>query len=160
MADPHDDLIRRDKAADDVHFATAILEQYKMYVQTADNVSARRISTSRYLLTLSVALIAAYGFQSSFPDHWYEIALAPVGVGVSYLWYKIIKSHRDLNRVKFNLIHELEQHLPADLFTREWRMTEKGDKSYTSVTYVERVIPCMFMGVHVLLLLAPLLFKS
>jgi len=160
MADSHDgDLIRKDRAYDDP-LTTVVLEQYKAYVQTADNVSARRVSTSRYILTLSVALIAVYGFQSSFPHHWYAIALAPVGVGVSCLWLGIIKSHRDLNRVKFNLIHELEQHLPADLFTREWHMTEKGDKSYINVTDVERVIPFMFIGIHVLLLIFTLLPKS
>jgi len=160
VADSHDeDLIRKDRVYDDP-LTTAVIEQYKAYVQTADNVSARRVSTSRYLLTLSVALIAVYGFQSSFPDNWYVVALATVGVVVSCLWLVIIKSYRDLNRVKFNLIHELEQHLPADLFTREWRMTEKDDKSYIRATDVERTIPFLFIAIHVLLLIALFLFKS
>ena len=49
----------------------ALLEQYKLYVQSAEQNSARRIGTSRYLLTLNVALIALYGFQSgSFGETW------------------------------------------------------------------------------------------
>ena len=32
------------------------------------------------------------------------------------LWFLIIKSHADLNRVKFNVIHEFEQHLPAAMY--------------------------------------------
>ena len=42
-------------------FGTDLLEQYKLYVQSAENVSARRIASSRYLLTLNVALVALYG---------------------------------------------------------------------------------------------------
>ncbi len=148
------DLIRKETCDDPC--TTALLEQYKMYVQTADNVSARRVATSRYLLTLSAALVAVYGFQSSIPNQWYLTLLIPTtGVAVSLLWYRIIKSHRDLNGVKFKIIHELEQHLPASLFTQEWRMLGEGDsKSYTNVTDIERWIPFLFMGLHVLLFVA------
>ena len=157
MADQHDkNLIRKGKGTYDDPFTAALLEQYKMYVQTADNVSARRVATSRYLLTLSAALVAVYGFQLSISSQWYLALLVPAtGVAVSLLWYKIIKSHRDLNSVKFKIIHELEQHLPATLFTREWNMVGEGtNKSYTKVTDIERWIPFLFMGLHVLLSIA------
>ena len=151
MMDQHDeDLIHKETCDDPC--TTALLEQYKVYVQTADNVSARRVATSRYLLTLSAALIAVYGFQSSIPNQWYLTLLIPAtGIAVSLLWYKIIKSHRDLNGVKFKIIHELEQHLPAALFTREWCMVERSSKSYTKATDIERWIPFLFVGLHVLL---------
>ena len=45
-------------------FGTDLLEQYKMYVQSAENVSARRVASSRYLLTLNIALVTLYGIQS------------------------------------------------------------------------------------------------
>ena len=38
-------------------FKTDLLQQYKLYVQSAENVSARRVASSRYLLTLSAALV-------------------------------------------------------------------------------------------------------
>ena len=156
MIDQQDDeLVRQNKVYDDP-VTPMLLEQYKMYVQTADNVSTRRVTTSRYLLTLSAALIAVYGFQLSLPIPGYLALLVPAtGVAVSLLWYKIIMSHRDLNDVKFKIIHELEQHLPASLFTQEWRMLGEGDsKSYTNVTDIERWIPFLFMGLHVLLFIA------
>ena len=34
-------------------FNADLLEQYKLYVQSAENVSARRVASSRYLLTLN-----------------------------------------------------------------------------------------------------------
>ena len=44
-------------------FNAHLLEQYKLYVQSAENVSARRIASSRYLLTLNAAIVALYGLQ-------------------------------------------------------------------------------------------------
>ena len=153
MTDQQDENLIRKGTYDD-HFTTSLMEQYKVYIQTADNVSARRIATSRYLLTLSVSLIAVYGFQLSVLSQWYFTFLVPiVGIIVSLLWYKIIKSHRGLNEIKFKIIHELEQNLPVALFTREWRMTKENSKSYTNVTDIERWIPFLFMGIHAFLLI-------
>lgn len=154
MVDLHDkDLVRQPKKTYDDSITSTLLEQYKMYVQTADNVSSRRVTTSRYLLTLSVALIAVYGFQSSVFNHGYWVlSVFIVGVVVSVLWYQIIKSYHDLNTAKFKLIHELEEYLPAPLFTNEWRMVDEGrGQSYTKVTDIERKIPFLFIALHVLL---------
>ena len=131
-------------------FKADLLEQYKLYVQSAENVSARRVASSRYLLTLNVALVALYGLQSANFGQTYWTLLVPVlGIPVSLLWHQIIKSHRDLNTVKFEVIHELEQHLPAALFDYEWQLAEHGKgKSYNPVTHIERWIPIAFVALH------------
>ncbi len=152
MVDQQDEnLIRKDKKTYDDAFTSVLLEQYKMYVQTAENVSSRRVAVSRYLLTLSAALIAIYGLLLSIPDPGYWLPFVSVtGVFVSLLWYKLIKSHSDLNSVKFKIIHELEQHLPAALFTHEWRIARGGNHAYyTKITDIERWIPFLFIGLHV-----------
>ena len=83
-------------------FGADLLEQYKMYVQSAENVSARRVASSRYLLTLNIALVTLYGIQSEGFGQSYWSTLVPIlGILVSVLWYQIIQSHRDLNTVKF-----------------------------------------------------------
>ena len=131
-------------------FTADLLEQYKLYVQSAENVSSRRIASSRYLLTLNVALVALYGFQSANFGQTYWTLLVPVlGIPVSILWHQIIKSHRDLNTVKFELIHELEQYLPAALFGYEWQLAGQGKgKPYNPVTHIERWIPIAFVALH------------
>ena len=136
-------------------FSNDVLEQYKLYVQSAENVSARRIASSRYLLTLNVALIALYGFQSSsFSPGWLTISVPILGVLVSVLWDRIIQSHKDLNNVKFKIIHELELKLPAAIYAHEWWLAEGGrGKAYRSVTDIERWIPLVFLGLHLVLLL-------
>ena len=134
-------------------FKADLLEQYQIYVQSAENVSARRVQSSRYLLTLNAALVALYGFQSAgFGQSYWALVVPVVGVPVSLLWYLIIKSHADLNRVKFEVIHEFERHLPAAMYQYEWRLAEDGGgKSYRAVTAIEKWIPILFAILHVVL---------
>ena len=131
-------------------FHADLLEQYKLYVQSAENVSARRVASSNYLLTLNTALVALYGFQSAgFGENLWALVVPIAGILVSWLWCRIIRSHADLNRVKFALIHEMEQHLPAAMYKCEWRLAEEGKgKVYRAVTGVELWIPVVFVALH------------
>ena len=131
-------------------FRTDLLEQYKLYVQSAENVSARRVASSNYLLTLNTAIVALYGFQSAdFGESYWTLLVPVIGVFVSLIWCSIIKSHVDLNRVKFKAIHKLEEHLPAAMYKYEWFLAEEGQgKAYTAVTTRERLIPVLFAIIH------------
>lgn len=137
-------------------FGTDLLEQYKIYVQSAENVSARRVASSRYLLTLNIALVTLYGIQSERLVQGYWTMLVPIlGILVSGLWYQIIKSHSDLNTVKFQIIHQLEEHLPVALYTHEWQLAGEGrGTSYSAVTHIEKWIPIAFVALHLILLIS------
>lgn len=132
-------------------FTSDLLEQYKLYVESAENVSARRVASSRYLLTLNAALAALYGIQSAgFGQSYWTLLVPAVGIPVSLLWYWIIKSHADLNRVKFNVIHELERHLPAAMYRYEWQLANRGQgRTYRAVTTIERWLPILFTILHI-----------
>ena len=134
-------------------FKADLLEQYKLYVQSAENVSARRVASSRYLLTLNAALVALYSFQyAGFGQSYWALVVPVVGIPVSLLWFLIIKSHADLNRVKFDVIHEFERHLPAAMYRYEWQLAEDGKgKSYRAVTAIEKWIPILFAILHLVL---------
>ena len=146
-------FLRCDRESYGDSFTSDLLEQYKLYVQSAENVSARRVASSRYLLTLNAALVALYGVQSAgFGQSYWTLLVPIVGIPVSLLWYLIIKSHADLNRVKFDVIHEFEQHLPAAMYKYEWLLAEEGQgKTYRAVTTIERWIPILFAALHVIL---------
>lgn len=132
-------------------FRTDLLEQYKLYVQSAENVSARRVSSNRYNLTVNAALVASYGFQSASSGlSTWTILIAVAGIIISLLTWSIIKSHRDLNAVKFRVIHEFEKHLPAAPYDHEWQLAEEGrGKSYRTVSRIELWIPIVFLALHV-----------
>lgn len=150
---PDDGVVRCPREAYGESFAADLLEQYKLYVLSADNVSARRIASSRLFLALNAGLVALYGIQpAGFGQSLWVVPVALLGVIVCLLWHRIIRSHRDLNRVKFKLIHEFEQHLPAMPYTREWRLAEQGEgRSYRAVTDVERWVPWALLVLHVVL---------
>lgn len=150
---PDDGVVRCPREAYGESFAADLLEQYKLYVRSAENVSARRIASSRLFLALNAGLVALYGIQpASFGQSWWAVPVALLGVIVCLLWHRIIKSHKDLNRVKFKLIQEFEQHLPAMPYTREWRLAEQGQgRSYRAVTDVEQWVPWAFLVLHVVL---------
>ncbi len=120
---------------------------------TPYKVSARRVASSRYLLALNAALLALYGLKPAGLGENYWLLFVPViGVLVSVLWYWMIKSHADLNCIKFDLIHKLEEQLPAALYKYEWELAEKGNgKSYRAATAIEQWIPVLFIGLHVIL---------
>ena len=134
-------------------FNAHLLEQYKLYVQSAENVSARRLASSSYLLAINAALIALYGFQSaSFGQSWWMLGAPIVGISISVLWFLIIKSHADMNCVKFKIIHELEEQLPAAIYKYEWQLAEGGGgKAYRAVTRIEGWVPGVFGGLHAVL---------
>lgn len=134
-------------------FHADLLEQYKVYVQSAENVSARRVAANRFMLTINAALVALYGLQSAnFGQGYWTLLIPVIGIPVSSLWYLIIKSHADLNRIKFDVIHELEQHLPAAMYKYEWKLAERGQgKTYRAVTNLERCVPILFAILHIVL---------
>ena len=149
-----DPLIRHAEDSYGDSFKADLLEQYKLYVQSADNASARRVASNRYLLTLNAALVALYGLQSAnFGQGYWTLLIPAMGLAVCLLWYWIIKSHADLNRIKFvDVIHEIETHLPAAMYTYEWHLAEEGrGKTYRAVTRIEQWLPVLFALLHVAL---------
>lgn len=155
MSDKSDKpLIQHSKETYGDDFNAHLLEQYKLYVQSADNVSARRIASINYVLAINTAIIALYGVLVSTSGHTQLLIGVPtIGTIVSMLWFFIIKSHKDLNTVKFKVIQEIEQHLPSALYEYEWQMLEEGNgKSYEPITKIEAWIPLAFMIFHAILM--------
>ncbi len=128
-----------------------VLEQYKLYAQSADNLSARRVSSNNFLLTLNSAIIALYGINAALPgaDNWI-LGVPFAGLLASLVWFMIIRSYRNLSRIKFDIIGDLETHLPVRPYTHEWKLA-KGDNpnTYISVTEIERWIPVLYAALHI-----------
>ncbi len=151
MADrPGEGVVRRSRDAYGETFTADLLEQYKLYVQSAER--ARRLASSRLLLALNAGLAALYGIQpEGFGQSWWAVAVPILGIAVSLLWSRIIRSYKELNHIKFELIHEIERHFPAAPYTCEWRLAKQGrGRSYRAVTHIERWLPRTFIALHVI----------
>src|SRR5215212_9885579 len=107
-----------------------LLEQYKLYVQMADNISARRQSANSFFLTVNTALIAFLGLVASpdvgsdagaaaSPPLPWVLVVSAAGVVLCYSWYRLVRSYKDLNTGKFEVVHAIESRLPAAPYAAE-----------------------------------------
>jgi hypothetical protein len=83
-------------------------------------------------------------------------AVPVAGALLCVLWWTLIRSYRDLNTVKFEVIHELEKRLPARLYAYEWEKAEHGKNPdrYKPLTHVEVAVPWVFALFHALIFIA------
>lgn len=139
---------------------THLLEQYKLYVEMADRISERREKANSFFLTVNTALVAllakdAFGSAPASPS-FLEV-LVPLAAGVlCYLWYRIVRSYRDLNSAKFKVVHEIEQRLPIRPYDAEWEAVGRGKnpKLYLPFTHIEIAVPWLFLSFHAVLALS------
>lgn len=150
---PVDQLLSNPKDAYGERFQEHLLEQYKLYVDSAQRVSEKRISTGNYLLTVSSSLMTVFGIASTLRVGGRWLSIIPVaGLLVSLTWFSLIRSYKNLNTAKFKVIHELENYLPVAIFRYEWHSCELGQgKAYKPITHLERWIPVIFAAVYLVL---------
>ena len=132
-----------------------LLEQYKLFVESAQKVTDRRITTGNYLLTVNSFLLTVFGVASSQHLGGFWLAIIPVaGLLVSFTWYSLVVFYRNLGARKYKVIHELESFLPVAPFRCEWLSTHYEEaKRRAGVTHLERVIPLTFAAIYLVLLL-------
>ncbi len=69
------------------------------------------------------------------------------GILVCMAWLSLVENYRNLNSVKFKVIHELENQLPASLYAYEWQLLEQGEGNvYKPVTRIEQRILYSFLA--------------
>jgi hypothetical protein len=136
-----------------------LLEEYKLYVEMADRVSARRIDASKLYIALLTGILAVIPFvlEQGTPANIQWIVLTSIGIlGIILcsVWILNIRSYKQLNSLKFKVIHEMEQKLTFPCYTREWEILEKqqGSRGYLRLSKIERYIPILLMIPYLILL--------
>jgi len=139
-----------------------ILEQYKVYVEMADRVSARRNLANTFFLTLHTLIFGAASFVyekgPKVQDRLLNILPLVVALALCYVWWRLLRSYRQLNSAKFQVIGEYERKLPSSPFwTAEWiEGLGEGKKPelYQPLTSIEYWIPVLFAILYILATLA------
>ncbi|KOX38990.1 hypothetical protein ADL07_01895 [Streptomyces sp. NRRL F-4707] len=136
-------------------YQAAILEQYKIYVEMADRVSARRSLTNTFFLTVNTAFLAgASTLARNAVKHapaWALLISALVAVIECVVWLLLINSYKQLNGAKYKVIGEMEKRLPALLYgDAEWKELGEGQSRsrYFPLTHVEQVVPIVFAALY------------
>jgi hypothetical protein len=136
-------------------YHAAVLEQYKIYVEMADRISARRALANGFFLSLNTATLAAAGalWQSNVPTSWLFVPPFLLLLMQNAAWFWLVRSYRQLNTAKYLVIGMLEERLPASPYWRaEWKALGEGrDKAlYWPLTHLEQWLPGTFAILSVL----------
>lgn len=143
-----------------------LLEIYKLHAELADRVSQRREGANRlYVSTLTgvLILLAAslrYGTEV-IPVGVISAVGGIIGALLSGSWFIVIRSYRQLNRGKFDALHELEKELAYPFFKREWEILEEGNNKsrYWKLTVAETFLPAGFFVLSLTLIVASFMIK-
>jgi hypothetical protein len=151
MSRPQEGLFN-EKCCSDSEYDEKLFEQYKMYVELTDRISQRRATANSFFISANAALLTiASWFKEDFGNYIYLISVA--GIAISLFWFFGIRSYKQLNAGKFKVIHEIEKHLPMNLFSHEWKSLGKGEsrKEYWPLSHVELKIPFVFVVLYLAL---------
>lgn len=139
-----------------------LIDLYKMAVEMADRVSARRGQANQFYVALQTALLgvpaafAVVGHGSEI-DPLRSFLLSLVGAMVSVVWWFQLRSYRDLNTAKFRVINQIEaDNLPIRPFSDEWKDLKKDPVPgfrgrYAELGFVERFVPIVFFAINTVL---------
>ena len=139
------------------NYHSHFFEQYKMYVEGTEKISDRRQNANNYFLTINTALISFLGlsFQVKILENlvWIKMLLAILGLIICIIFWFLLRSYKQLNTGKFNVIHKIEQQLPLSLYDYEWKILEEGKnkKIYYPFSHVELLIPWVFGIIYLVL---------
>ena len=145
-----------------------LIEQYKAYLATSEDVLTRRQNTSNFYTTLNTSMltlaVTIAGLILGLPALGNSLMIVSIitfvislmGVLLNLNWMSLLESYGRLNGAKMRVISELERNLPANIYNTEWKvMSEKlyGGK-YVSFTSIEKRIPVFFSILFAVLFLA------
>lgn len=138
-------------------YQSHLLEQYKIYHSSAENISTRRQTANVFFVTLNTVLVSlvsyiSLGISNSSKFYWL-VSLA--GIAISYMWYRLVRSYKDLNSAKFKVIHEIEKSLPICPYDTEWEVVGRGENPelYLPFANIEVYVPWVFIFLHLTALL-------
>lgn len=139
------------------------LDLYKLTVEMADRISARRGTANAFFLTLQSALVTLAGVAHPASsqgglvtvDRFGLVMLSIVGLVLSSTWWLLLRSYRDLNGAKFKVILVMEEQLEAQPFGDEWRYLKDDPVKkrllarYAELNVIERIVPVIFALLYV-----------
>lgn len=139
-----------------------LLEQYKAFLQTSEDLVARRQSVSNFYITINSVMMTLFGalFAADIGNLAYKLILgmffAVIGILLSVSWKNLLISYGNLNGSKMTIISQIEKRLPASLYDAEWEALSDrlNKKKYVSFTEGEKKVPnafiCFYSGIIIL----------
>ena len=153
------DLFNKSQKEYGSDYQSHLLEQYKIYVTSAERISQLRLNGNSFFLTINTALLVGFGGTlnriSQFSTVRWFVPIAMVGIILCYVWYRLVKSYRGLNSGKYAVINSIEKKLPISPYFAEWRYVGEGKntKEYKPFSEIETWVPWTFVALYIILIL-------
>jgi hypothetical protein len=126
-----------------------VMQQYKMMVDSAIQVTNWRHSANNFYLSVNTALLSIAAYLYNFSSGT-GIVIGLIGLATIALWYEMIQYYRSLNKAKFSVIHEIEKQLPVAIYKLEEDHFVKENRK--KATSIESKIPILFGVAYMLII--------
>lgn len=118
------------------------LEQYKIFIESTEKNSDRRINQNNIYLTINLAFISYICTQNLDFKHNFVVLI--VGLIICAIWVLTIVNYSKRNKVKFDIINESEY---GKLYKEEW----KRISILTPLTLYEKISSGIFALLYIAL---------
>ena len=131
-------------------YKSDFMTQYRDFVESAQQVSAKRHQANQFFSSINTVLLTASGLIANETSglNW-QIAIA--GGLLCMVWRQMILAYANLNSAKFKVINEMEQYLPASTYKAEWEYFKAAKSS--NLTSIEALVPRLFIGAYIFIFL-------
>ncbi len=145
-----------------------LMAQYKMFVQTSEDLVKRKQSVNTFYVTLNslmlstiVSVLCAASDILTFVDNnefisLIAVFLSVIGIVICCSWITLLISYSDLNSSKMAIISCIEERLALKLFDTEWALLTRriGKRKYRSFTVKELSVAKIFLALYVVVIFA------
>ncbi len=121
-------------------------EQYRLFVDSAEKISDKRINQNNIYLTFSLALVSFLSVTNIAEIYFYIVNI--LGIIISFIWLFTIDNYAKRNQVKFNIINEYESQNNLKWFSEE----EKRIAVLPNLTFFEKILPIIFGIIYIILM--------
>lgn len=102
-----------------------LLEQYKIFLNTSEDLVARRQNVNNFYISINSALVTLFSvlFTLNMEEKYRLLAallFVVVGIVLSVSWIKTLVAYGNLNSSKMKIISSMEKNLPVSLYDAEW----------------------------------------
>ena len=121
-------------------------EQYKIFVDSAEKNSEKRINQNNIYLTFSLALFSFISITKLNKLAFFILCI--LGTIISIIWYVTIDNYSKMNKVKFDIINEYEKENNLNWFSEE----QKRISILTNLSFLEKLLPIAFIVIYLIVM--------
>ena len=115
------------------------LEQYKLYMEMLDRSTKRRMETNTLFISINALIITITSLFNK-GDVWVWFLVCLTGYLFSCVWYILLCNYKIVNNVKWDVLYEMEKHLPSNPFETEWnKMKPDNWQEKSNPGFIERI---------------------